>query len=650
MRSTYSLLIGFYLILLVALFCYWPGVQGGFLFDDYPNLDDLGAYGGVVSWETFKSFVGNGFAGPTGRPLALATFLLNDNAWPSSAHGFKFTNILIHLLCGVFLFACLRVLVSYYGERSERGSWVALIAAGIWILHPYMVSTTLYVVQRMAQLSTLFVLLGIWGYLIGRTRLKEAPAYAYLVMSFSLVFCTAAAVLSKENGALLPLLVLVVEFCRPQSERWGHLNRLWAFMFLYAPSLAVLAYLASLINLSGVPWENRNFNQYERVLTEARVICSYVYDLWVPKVEGKGLFQDDYVISRSLFEPVSTFFSVAFILASFVLSILLKRRWPFLALAVLFFLCSHLVESSVVNLEIYFEHRNYQASIFFFLPLASGLVALAEKMRVRVGVVTALAVMGLLAVMTYERASLWSSSSALELYWAANSPNSPRAQSVVASALAASGRDQEAGQYLESAMERIPESALLSVTWLLQRVENGSASIHDFDRAGRMLSVQPFDAQAVTGLRQLTEMVVRTREQSYLDGMHAMFSLLERSTVYGEKPLFLRLIPYLKAKIYVAQGLQDSAYICYSKAMGLYADADAAMMMTAEMSFNPSYAYSLLSGVPGILERQKPSTLKRSDYVYRDEIRRVGQQLISDGADARKSLVIRERLEGQECI
>jgi len=105
------------LIALAALcfFCYLPGLHGGFLFDDYPNLKDLGIYGGVTDWETFKSFVLNGFSGPTGRPIALASFLLDDNTWPSYAPWFKTTNLLIHELCGLLLCWSILLLLRLYG-------------------------------------------------------------------------------------------------------------------------------------------------------------------------------------------------------------------------------------------------------------------------------------------------------------------------------------------------------------------------------------------------------------------------------------------------------------------------------------------------------------------------------------------------------
>ena len=66
------------LLTLLTVAVYWPGLAGGFLFDDYPNLDDMGNYGGVVDWDSFRAFVFSGWSGPTGRPVSLASFLLDD--------------------------------------------------------------------------------------------------------------------------------------------------------------------------------------------------------------------------------------------------------------------------------------------------------------------------------------------------------------------------------------------------------------------------------------------------------------------------------------------------------------------------------------------------------------------------------------------
>src|SRR5687768_2841566 len=83
----------------VAL-AYWPGLHGGFLFDDYANLDALGRYGGVRDLHSFLYFLTSGEADPTGRPLAQLSFLLDARDWPADPWPFKRSNVLLHLLNG----------------------------------------------------------------------------------------------------------------------------------------------------------------------------------------------------------------------------------------------------------------------------------------------------------------------------------------------------------------------------------------------------------------------------------------------------------------------------------------------------------------------------------------------------------------------
>jgi len=45
---------------------------------------------------------------------------------------------------------------------------MAIVNMTIWLLHPFFVSTTLYVIQRMAMLPATFILLGFYIYLTGR--------------------------------------------------------------------------------------------------------------------------------------------------------------------------------------------------------------------------------------------------------------------------------------------------------------------------------------------------------------------------------------------------------------------------------------------------------------------------------------------------
>ena len=149
------------------------------MLDDFPNLEVLGDSGGVHDWNNFRAYLFGGFSGPTGRPLSLLSFLLDARNWPADPEPFKRTNLLIHLATATVLWQMMRALLKQLPSVAGNREALALLAAGMWLLHPYLLSTTMYIVQRMAQLPTLFAFAGLWGYLHGRMKMADHPAKAY---------------------------------------------------------------------------------------------------------------------------------------------------------------------------------------------------------------------------------------------------------------------------------------------------------------------------------------------------------------------------------------------------------------------------------------------------------------------------------------
>ena len=91
-------------LLIGAWSAYHPGLSGGFQFDDFANLPVLGATGPVDDWATFWRYITSGNADPTGRPVALLSFLVDARNWPADPRPFLRTGIVLHLVNGVLLF------------------------------------------------------------------------------------------------------------------------------------------------------------------------------------------------------------------------------------------------------------------------------------------------------------------------------------------------------------------------------------------------------------------------------------------------------------------------------------------------------------------------------------------------------------------
>ncbi len=439
---------GLYVATLLALtwLVYTPGFSGGFLFDDFSSLSQLGSYGAIDNPESLWLYLLGNSSGPTGRPVSMLSFLLDAQDWPANPEPFKRTNVLIHLLTGLMLFLLVRQLTQALNHPASTATSAALLAAAMWLLHPFWVSTTLYAVQRMAQLSTLFVLSGLWLYT--RTRLKYPPILSTNVLTGTTIaigLMGLLAVLSKENGALLPLLVITLEitvlkvYDQTKGQSGSRGFRLWRLLLLGLPTLLLIGYLAMQFRLllEGNPGI-RNFTPTERFLTQGRILWDYLFHIVLPRPYTGGLFNDDIMVSTNLFQPWHTIIAWSAWLTVMVWALVNRTKRPTIALAILFFLAGHLLESSFIQLELYFEHRNYLPAALFGFPFALWWVTHPFKGRIRY-----LAPVGLLlalALLTGMRADLWGKPFQQALSWAQLNHKSPRAQVYLAEQWSKTGR------------------------------------------------------------------------------------------------------------------------------------------------------------------------------------------------------------------
>src|SRR5690606_24599767 len=140
--------------------------HGPWLFDDSSNLDPIRRWlAGEVGW---REVVLENTSGPGGRPLSMISFLLSAALGGYTPFVFKLGNLLLHLVNGLLVFALFRQMAPRDRALSGFPLTVPLARATLWLLHPLLVSTTLYVVQRMAMLSATFMLLAMLAYLYGR--------------------------------------------------------------------------------------------------------------------------------------------------------------------------------------------------------------------------------------------------------------------------------------------------------------------------------------------------------------------------------------------------------------------------------------------------------------------------------------------------
>lgn len=432
-----------WLSLAVCAWVYWPGLDGPALLDDGANLRVV--YSLDESPEYLSDIVFGNRAGPLGRPLSMLSFGI-ERIWAGAGlREMKYHNLMLHLLNGCLaVWLALRVLPRLGGRPVEAG-WAVLVGA-LWLLTPFFVSTTLYIVQRMALLSALFCFLGLLSYVAGRERLEAGARSGWLGIA-ALLPCAGAAVLAKENGGVLLPLVIVTEWA---AWRWtvaGSARSTRALRLLHAGvvGLGLLAVCAFIVvgerDLLG-GYAKRDFTLTDRLLSEARILWDYAGGLLLPLREGRGLFHDDYVVSRGLLQPLSTLPAVAaLLLATVAACVRLLRGRCIASWALLFFLAGHLIESTLLPLELYFEHRNYLPAFGLYAGCALAARALIRRLDWSAPLVHALIAGWLLvaAVQTGLQSLAWSREVVLLLDTARSHPASQRVQANLATNFARMG-------------------------------------------------------------------------------------------------------------------------------------------------------------------------------------------------------------------
>src|SRR5690606_23130975 len=101
-----------------------------------------------------------------GRPLAVLTLMANASISGADTLGFKLVNLLLHGFAGVLALVLLRRFQQHIPSLTD--GWLVVVIA-VWMIHPWQVSTVLYVVQRMTILGAIAQLAALLIYLEGRS-------------------------------------------------------------------------------------------------------------------------------------------------------------------------------------------------------------------------------------------------------------------------------------------------------------------------------------------------------------------------------------------------------------------------------------------------------------------------------------------------
>jgi tetratricopeptide (TPR) repeat protein len=374
--------IAFILQLFLIFLIYSNTFNASWHYDDPSNiLDNPRLHMNHISIESivqtfFASVDGGRYLGNRYRPVPCLTFALNWYWGGDNVTGYHIVNILIHFFTSSILFVTILTLFKTPNLTDKyQGSeyFIALLAAVLWAINPIQTQAVTYIVQRMASMAAMFYILSIFFYVKGRlcqSRTQQVLSYTACFLSFLL------ALGSKENTAILPVTLCLIEITFFQNLTPSIIKKsgiFFALSFLTMIIIGSVFFMEKniLYILTDNAFKHRPFTLIERVLTEARIVVFHLSQIFYPIPDRLSLLHD-ITISTSLFRPWTTMPSILTIFFLICTGFLQIRKRPILSFAILFFFVNHLIESTVLPLQLIFEHRNYLPSLFIFFPVATG--------------------------------------------------------------------------------------------------------------------------------------------------------------------------------------------------------------------------------------------------------------------------------------
>jgi len=356
------------------------------------------------------------------RPFSNLGFALNYYLHRENVVGYHAVNLLVHIAAAVlfYLLAKATLTTAALGFSDKKAALIAYLAAVLWAVHPLQTQSVSYIVQRMNSQSALFFVLALLLYV----RFRGAPAGGRRRLLLSgCVLSGILAVGSKEIAATLPVFILLYEWYFFQNLEGRFLRRHAAVILL---GLALAAAIG-LLFLQGEPigtilsgYALRDFTLSQRLLTQPRVVVLYLSLIFWPHPSRLNL-DHDFPVSVSLLRPTETLGAIALIGLLLTAAVILAKRERLLSFGILWFFGNLVIESSVIGLEMVFEHRVYLPSMFLILALVALALKRIKPAWLAVAPLTVAALTG--CWWTYQRNAVWSDPVA---FWEDSARKSPR--------------------------------------------------------------------------------------------------------------------------------------------------------------------------------------------------------------------------------
>lgn len=341
----------------------------------------------------------------TDRGVSLLSFALNFSWFGSGVVGYRIVNVLIHATsAGLVILIARRIF--------QRDPLLPTLVGLLFLVHPLQTQAVTYITQRMTSLAGLWFFLACYLYIRWKERAVQGGSCSHpatLAFYAGSLFTGALAVLSKENTAVLPAALLLLDWyflSGDSGKKRSFIRQIVAVLPFAVAPLSLYFFQFSDWNAPAQTASRVAAFQGERVTpmqylaTELPVLWYYIKLVFIPYPQQ--LFYETPVVQSLI--TLKTLVSLAGHALLLGMVFLLRRSFPLISFGVIWFYLGLLVESSVIPLDPVFEHRLY-LSMFGVAVLVVAVIG--KLMRPKFVIVTIVLICLVLGGMTWRRNAQW---------------------------------------------------------------------------------------------------------------------------------------------------------------------------------------------------------------------------------------------------
>ncbi len=418
------------LIIISGICIYSNTFYNPFVFDDINFITQNNPHLHMTQWSWPQIKKALFEAQPSHRFLPKLSFALNYYFGKENPWGFHLVNMILHMGVAMTLFAFVQTMLQLpvslqapWGIRDLQSiRLISLSTALIWMAHPIQTNAVTYMCQRMTSMAALFYLLSMTAYVKARMagiQHHRKKAWAYWTACAGFGVC---AVASKENAGMLPVMILLVEWYFFQDLKNIRPHGFLPALLMAGTAISAIAlwYLGeNPLQRIADSYANREFTLSQRVMTQWRVI-GYYLSLMIAPDPNRFHLDHDYPLSLGWGHPPSTVFCFLMMVSMVAAGIHLAKRRRWFSFCIFWCLGNLVIESSIIGIEIIFEHRMYLPSMMlcFFMALI-----VFRRMQSSVKAFWMLAMLAAtLSIASYQRNLIWQDDVS---FWADNAVKSP---------------------------------------------------------------------------------------------------------------------------------------------------------------------------------------------------------------------------------